>query len=127
MTTDLIEAGTALADVLARENEALTRLDFPAATALAPAKQAALQDLTQGREPPAAADRTPDLLALGRRVGSLAAENRALLERAIAVQTRIVGIIMRAAAKPEPAGHYAASGVRHQPRKAQAMALSARA
>lgn len=127
MTTDLIQAGTALADVLVRENEALRRLDFPAAVALAPAKQAALLNLTQGRQPPAAADRTPALLALGRRVSDLAAENRALLERAITVQTRVVGIIMRAAAKPAPAGHYAASGARYQPRKAPAVALSARA
>ncbi|WP_428487262.1 hypothetical protein [Rhodopila sp.] len=127
MTADLMQAAQTLADVLARENDALKRLDFRTAIALVPAKEAALLSITKGRSPAPATDRNPVLAALGRRLNSLAAENRALLERAITVQTRIVGIIVRAAAPPAPAGRYAANGYKNQPRKASAMALSARA
>ena len=72
------------------------RMDFTAAVALVPAKEAALADLTKqprdGRHPTAA----------GRAwaaSGWLAAENQVLLERAIAVQTRIVRIVARAGAR----------------------------
>ncbi len=60
-------------------------------------------------------------------MNQLVAENRTLLERAIAVQTRVVGIIVRAAAPPPVSRQYAANGFKSQPRRTSATALSARA
>ncbi len=127
MTKDRIQAAHGLADLLARENEALRRFDFPAAAALLPAKEAAVTGLVLDAGSIPAEGQRADLVALGHRLNSLASENRALLERAITVQTRIVGIIVRAASPASAAGHYAANGLRSQPRRALAMALSARA
>ncbi len=127
MTQDLVDAANRLAEVLVRENAALERLDFAAAVALGQAKEAALLGVTRGRSATPTVDRTPTLLALGRHMNALVAENRALLERAIAVQTRVVGIIVRAAAPPPAVGRYASSGFKSPPRRAAAMALSARA
>ncbi len=126
MTANWLHAAAALADVLARENAALQRLDFPAAVALVADKETALANLAahdgemQQQPPPAEA------VTLGRHLHALAAENRTLLERAITVQTRIVGIIARAA-RPPIARSYAANGHHSQPRRTAAMALSARA
>ena len=47
MSDDPLQAAQRLADLLAQENEALKRLDFPAAVALVPAKEAALAELTK--------------------------------------------------------------------------------
>jgi hypothetical protein len=127
MTQDLVDAAGTLAEVLTRENAALRRLDFVAAVALGQTKETALLGMTKDRIAAPVTDRDPALLALGRRINGLVVENRALLERAIAVQIRIVGIIVRAA-PPSPAlGQYVASGFRSLPRRASAMALSARA
>jgi len=117
MTPDLVAAANTLADLLARENAALKRLDFPAAMALVPAKEAALLGVTNGRTPAPAVSRDPATLALGRRISGLVAENRLLLERAIAVQTRVVGIIVRAATPPRAAAQYAANGFKSAPRR----------
>ena len=127
MTPDLVAAANALADLLARENAALKRLDLSAAMAVVPAKEAALLSITSGRIPAPAANRDPAMLALGRRISGLVAENRQLLERAIAVQTRVVGIIVRAATPPRSASQYAANGFKSTPRRASAIALSAHA
>lgn len=128
MTPDLIDAVNALAEVLVRENAALRRLDFPAAIMLMPAKEAALLEVSKRCAPlPPSAGRDPVVVALGTRINGLVADNRNLLERAIAVQTRIVGIVVRAASPPPREGQYAASGFRSQPRRTSAMALSARA
>jgi hypothetical protein len=131
MSDQHLQAARRLADVLAEENDALKRLDFVAAVALVPAKEAALAEMT--RPPMPGIQRS----ALGQRLGRLAAENQALLERAIEVQTRIVRIIARAAA-PQPAlirynGHGSwvhgsrAHGSRTQAGRAAALAVSTRA
>ncbi len=126
-STDRIEAAQAFADIIGQENEALRRLDFVAATELLPAKEAALARLTQGGPVESVTDRAPHIVALGERLTSLANENRALLERAITVQTRIVGIILRAGADAAPPGNYSATGRAAAQRRSCAMALSARA
>nr|WP_294514238.1 hypothetical protein [uncultured Rhodopila sp.] len=97
MSKDSVER---LADVLARENAALKRMDFPAAVALVPAKEAALAELT--RQAPPAAMRSPAIQTLA----GLAEENRVLLERAIEVQTRIVRMVARAIAPAREGAHY---------------------
>jgi hypothetical protein len=127
MADDVAKAAQRLADILAQENEALKRLDFKAAIALVPAKEAALFGLTKGKPPAVITERNPALAALGRRLTGLSAENRSLLERAIAVQTRVVGIIARAAVPPASTDRYAANGSKNPPRRPAALALSARA
>ncbi len=125
MTQDLAEAATVLAEVLEAENAALKRLDFSAAGALVSAKEAAMRRFAADRAG-ATPDADPVIADVGRRLNGLAAENRTLLERAITVQTRIVGIILQAAAPPAPVDQYSANGCKCPPRRPPAIALSAR-
>jgi hypothetical protein len=124
MSNEIARIAQNLADVLSRENDALKRMDFSAAVALVPAKEAALANLNKqsaGRLLP------PPLVALGQRLGGLAAENQALLERAIAVQTRIVRIVARACTPPPAAEGYGGPVRRTRSHSSTAMALSTRA
>ena len=121
MSTGLLDAAQHLADLLMQENAALKRMDFPAAVALVPAKEAALADLTKQ---PAMRAIPPPLAALGQRLGDLAIENQGLLERAIAVQTRIVRIVARAGAPPPAATRYGGHSSRTPSTRASALALS---
>ena len=95
--------------------------NFHAAIALVRAKEAALADLTG----PLAPSVPPTELA--RHLAGLAAENQALLERAIAVQTRIVRIIARAAAPPTATIRYNGHGAHKASNRADALAVSTRA
>jgi hypothetical protein len=124
MSGDLLEIAQHLADVLLQENEALKRLDFSAAVALAPAKEAALADLTKQ---PRATTLQPPLIALGNRLNKLVTENQMLLERAITVQTRIVRIVARACAPPPATARYGGYSGRTPSHRAGALALSTRA
>ncbi|MGH7119353.1 MAG: hypothetical protein ACREFP_10275 [Acetobacteraceae bacterium] len=131
MNQHLIDAAVELADTLARENEALTRLDLARAAAMLSAKQRATQAFEQARTaPPHATHQASPALApeVERRLAALAEENRRLLERAIHVQRRIIGTV--AAALPraaEPARSYRPDGALALGRKIPAFALSARA
>jgi hypothetical protein len=116
-----LKAVQRLADVLELENVALKRLDFPAAVALVPAKEAALADLTNPSAP------TIQRTALAQRLAGLASENHVLLERAIAVQTRVVRIVARAATPPPTAIRYNGYGGRTPAGRTGALALSTRA
>ena len=124
MSNDLLDATQHLADLLAQENDALRRMDFPAAVALVPAKEAALAELTKHAGLTAV---PPPLAAQARRLASLATENQTLLERAIAVQTRIVQIVARACAPPPAVARYGSQGSRVPSNRAGALALSTRA
>jgi hypothetical protein len=113
-----------LADVLTRENVALRAMDLPGAVALLPEKTAAIGDLvvsgaTVTGEP------APPLIALTRQLDGLAQENRRLLERAIAAQQRVIGIVVRALISVRSEPSYGAKGW-HGPRS-RPMALSTRA
>jgi len=121
MSDDPLHTARRLADLLARENEALKRLDYAAAVALVPAKEAALAELTK---PPL---RPMVQTELGQLLSGLAAENQVLLERAIAVQTRIVRIVARACAPPPAVTRYNGYGGRAPPDRAAALAVSTRA
>jgi hypothetical protein len=124
MSKDLVEAAQRLAGLLAQENDALKRLDFLAAVALTAAKEAALADLTKQPRIPSP---PPPLVALGQLLGGLAAENQMLLERAVAVQTRIVRIVARACALRPAVTRYGGHGARMPSRRTTAMALSTQA
>jgi len=115
------EAAQRLADLLAQENAALKRLDFLAAVALVPAKEATLAALEKA--PRGSTSRT----GLGQRLSALAKENQALLERAIAVQTRIVRIVARASAPMPAATRYNGYGGREPQTRAAALAVSTKA
>jgi len=92
-----------LSDVLERENQALAVMDIRRATALLPEKSAALA---------AFADLTPDptLTREARYLDELARGNRRLLDRAIFVQNRVIGIVVRAAISAAPRPSYGAKG-----------------
>lgn len=124
MSKDLAKAAQHLAGLLAEENDALQRLDFPAAAALVPAKEAALAKLTKHQGLPVL---SPPLVAVGQLLAKLAVENQLLLERAITVQTRIVRIVARACAPAPSAARYGGHGTSTPPRRTAALALSTRA
>jgi len=124
MSNDLVRAVQRLADLLTQENDALRRLDYTAAVAVVPAKEAALAELTKQPNPNAP---PPPLLALGQRLRGLATENQTLLERAIVVQTRIVRIVARAYAPPPAANQYGGHNRRTPIHRTGALALSTRA
>ena len=97
MGTRLINAARRLADVLDQENDALRAMDLRRAAGLLPEKTVALAGLTEAGAaefgPP-----HPILVSTAKRLDGLALENRRLLERAIAAQQRVIGIVARAAA-----------------------------
>jgi hypothetical protein len=124
MSNEHLYAAQHLADVLAQENEALKRLDFTLAATLLPAKDAAFADLIKQpniETPPAT------LAAVGQRLAKLASENQILLERAIAVQTRVVRIVARALAPPAAATRYNGYDGRASSARTTALAVSTRA
>jgi hypothetical protein len=135
MSPALIAAAVRLAGVLENENRALGRLDLPAATALLDAKTTALGAFTaaQALEPrKAAGSSRPFDAAEGRalveRLADLARENRRLLEHAIAVQGRIIGMVARAAPRASGnGGRYGARGAHALTRREAAVAISTKA
>jgi len=108
MSKDLIADGTLLAATLEAENAALTALDLRRAAGLLAEKQRAVAGFASGRVLPATgAER------MVRRLEALAVENKRLLERAIAAQSRVIGVIASAAAATEaPAGYGSTRGLR---------------
>ncbi len=131
MTPELINAVERLADTIARENAALGALDLAGAAGMLAEKTAAIAAFNAADDQ---ARRTGPYMEAGRqraetlkqaeRLRTLAAENRRLLERAIAVQARVIGTIV-AGAKPA-AQRYGATGGLHRGSPG-AMALSSRA
>lgn len=117
-------AAQRLGDLLRQENEALKRLDFAAAAAFVPAKEAALAELTKQ---PRAATLSPSQVAVVRLLGRLATENQTLLEQAVTVQTRIVRIVARACAPPPAMTRYGGHNGRAPSQRTAALALSTRA
>lgn len=91
--TAFTDAACTLRTLLQTENAALR--DVPATMAIAlPEKEAAAQALTEAA---ATAPRTYYNQALAEQIQALAAENAALLLTAIAVQSRVITIVTRAA------------------------------
>jgi PHP family Zn ribbon phosphoesterase len=107
-----------LAEVLAQENAALKRMDFPAAVAMVPAKEAALAAMA--RDATTAATRSAAIQALA----GLAEENQILLARAIEVQTRIVRMVARAIAPSRQGAHYKRPNEGKTAPRTMALALS---
>jgi hypothetical protein len=133
MIDALIHAGQRLAEALRAENEALAALDMPRAAGLASAKLQAsdafaaayaaatrLGSRAEGRDRQSAEEMAARLQCLG-------AENRALLERAIAIQARVIETIASAALPKAAAPGYGALGRPTAPRSAPSIAMATRA
>jgi hypothetical protein len=127
MTNDLIAAASLLADTLTAENAALVALDLPRAAAMLVDKQRAATAFIAAQATPITAAQRDATEQLGRRLQSLATENRTLLERAIAVQGRVMSVIAHAAAPEIAPSGYGAQGNRCHATHPAAFALSAHA
>lgn len=130
----LIAAGLRLAETLRDENEALATLDFTRAATLAAAKIQAAEGFAAAQaecqKASAAFDQAEREVAtrLAEAIDGLARENRVALERAIALQSRVIETIAGAAttAARRAGGGYGAGGQAAGPYRAPALALSAR-
>lgn len=133
MTAQVITAGAALAEVLARENAALAALQLGQAAAALDAKQAAsaafAAAVAQAKRHGGLAEGDRAAAArLGARLQELAAENRRLLERALTVQGRVLETIARALPRALPAApRYGRCGLPAHAERAPALAFAARA
>lgn len=128
MTEDLADATARLAEVLAAENAALAALDLPRAGAMLAEKTraadafVAAQQASRGNSSAMGA-------AAPAHLRTLVAENQRLLQQAMTVQGRVIGIIARAVSRAlrDPAAtRYGAHG-RAAPARLSAVAISARA
>ncbi|HEY1935280.1 MAG TPA: hypothetical protein VGG99_25015 [Acetobacteraceae bacterium] len=126
MSERLAAALARLADVLARENAALAALNLRRAGALLQEKRDAAQALADAQAEPVTPAQRTRLAGPADRLRALASENRRLLEHAITVQTRVLGIVARASRVLTPAPGYRATG-RLADIRAAPCALSSRA
>ncbi|MBW8268876.1 hypothetical protein [Caldovatus aquaticus] len=144
MIRSLMLAGQRLAEALQAENEALAALDLGSAAVLATVKVQACEAFAAAQAAVTAgaarsgndaallsAEERQAAERLARRLETLGAENRRLLERAIALQSRVIEAIAGAAI-PRAAGpeRYQAGGTPRRPppgRTVPPLALSARA
>jgi hypothetical protein len=127
MSQELIAAASLLADVLAEENAALMALDLPRAASMLADKQCAVAGFLATCDAQNPAMSHAMLEPLARRLQSLSQENRTLLERAIAVQTRVIGVIAHAAVPAVAPAGYSARGATGRLARPTAFALFARA
>jgi len=128
MTEDFSAAAARLVEVLAAENAALTALNLPRAGAmLAEKTRAADAFVAAGRA--SGGNFSGAGAAAPMRLRALVAENQRLLQHAMTVQGRVIGIIGRAvsrALRDPVASRYGAHG-RTAPTRLSAVAISARA
>ncbi|MBR0680752.1 hypothetical protein GXW74_09655 [Roseomonas eburnea] len=132
MIDSLILAGQRLAEALRAENEALAALDMPRAAHLASGKMAASDAFAAAYAAQAKHGLAPEgpvreaAAILARRLEELGRENRRLLERAVALQSRVIETIAGAALPRAAAPGYAPAGHRAPAARPPALALSAR-
>jgi hypothetical protein len=107
VTISLDLAVQRLAHVLAAENAALDAMDFASAGALLAPKHAAADALAAAMRASSASPAEPEGM---RQLGTLADENRRLLNRAMRVQRRVLDLVARAARASQPSSRYGASG-----------------
>lgn len=128
MTEDLATAAARLAEVLAAENAALAALDLPRAGAMLAEKTRAADAYIAAEQASRGNISTLGATALAR-LRTQVAENQRLLQQAVTVQGRVIGIIARAVSRAlrDPAAtRYGAQG-RTAPTRLSAVAISARA
>ncbi|WP_368415197.1 hypothetical protein [Falsiroseomonas sp.] len=116
MIEALMNAGQRLAEALRAENAALARLDLGAAAELSRGKRlaadafAAAFDATHRSGSRAEGEERDRTEEIARALKDLTAENRRLLERAIALQSRVIETIAGALRPPGP-GTYGHRGL----------------
>ena len=98
MSTDLITAGGDLAELLTAENAALAALDLPRAVGMLPDKRRVAENFVAAQGTPIPPAQRDAAARMAHRLQALAEENKAHLMRAMAVQSRVMGVIARAAA-----------------------------
>ena len=125
MSEGLADATNMLAEMLTAENAALRALDLPAVAALLARKLQAAEKFVQAHGTPSAVA-TPALRIAALRLAEEAQQNRRLLERALTVQTRVLGLITGAVRTAGPDSPYLRSGA-YAARPLTGWALSARA
>ncbi len=123
MSPDLRRAAQEMIDVLTLENQALTALDFPAATRLLARKDMAAAALHRQGLPGGI---TAGSQQIARTLLDAAEANRTLLERALAVQGRVIAAVAQAARASASPARYGARGGLATDRACHAFALSAR-
>jgi hypothetical protein len=129
MSHDLVAATRILADTIAIENQALAGLDLTAAARLLPQKEAATAAFTAAQKIAKANRTSIDRKALrdaAQRLDAVTEDNRRLLERAIRVQNRVLGILASAARTSDPTPRYGRSGA-YAARPTSSWALTASA
>jgi hypothetical protein len=132
MSPELIAAAVRLADALAQENSALAALDLPRAAGMVDAKTRAMEAFAAAQALAAAglqpADSREEAEQLAARLRDLAQENRRLLEHAITVQGRVIGLVARAApASGQGDARYGSDGGLTGGKRPEGIALSSRA
>jgi hypothetical protein len=128
MTEDLATAAARLADVLAAENAALASMDLSRAGAMVDEKTRAADSFVAAHQASRRNGATEGVAAPAR-LRTLVAENQRLLQQAMTVQGRVIGLIARAVSRSmrDPvATRYGAQG-RTAPARLSAVAISARA
>ena len=125
--TDRLDAALRLAEVLRRENAALDALDMAAAVGCLPDKQAALSALAAVAGHNAGAGAPPALVHAVRELQGLAERNRRLLESAMTVQGRVIGLVAQAASRAMARPRYGAAPGRGPSGRPPAFAFAARA
>lgn len=134
MNPDLITAAVSLVEIIAQENDALRSFDLRHAALLTDSKARAIEafisaQAKQDRSKTTNPTQRESVLEMAARLRDLVAENRRLLERAIGVQQRVIGVVARAAPQALAAknSRYSPDGSLATTRRMPAVALSARA
>ena len=127
MSNELIAATNLLADTLEEENAALVALDLPRAGALLAQKQRVVAGFLAAHDAPLIPAQRAAFEPLARRLQALSVENRTLLERAIVAQSRVIGVIARAATPEVAPTAYSARGAQGHTTRPAAFALSSQA
>ncbi len=136
----LLAVAPRLAETLEHENAALDAFDIARATDLVDAKAEALADMqmliaeravarAEATQLTTRRDETDEVERLGRRLMVAVERNKRLLQRALVVQGRIIGMIARAVprAMAMNASRYGSQGRIHAQDLEQPIALSSRA
>lgn len=126
MMNDLARCAATLADALMEETTALAASDLATASALLPRKRDAIDAFGRAHAACTQADAGQAREALSR-LRDAARLNQLQLQRAIAIQSRIIEIVARAL--PRAAGAqsgYGATGLAHVPRTAAPVRIFAR-
>lgn len=127
MSAQLLTAAIRLADVLTAENAALASMDMAAAARMLPEKIAATDGFAAAQKPGAAGvAATAGLRTVATRLQALGLANRTLLERAMAVQNRVLGTLAQATRGSGMATGYGRTGT-NAPRSAGTWALCSQA